>query len=159
VYWDGCTAHLLPASRRQHPQPAVPVRTTPRPGPPPTPHTGRSRLGYDRDRILLVQYADLNLHQLRHSAATHLGEAEVPLQLIMGKTRHKDARPVKRYVKPRRRSHRKVTEILAPPPPYRSTGARSGQHVLSRLSVNSCEYGPASRYGGRRALNTERSLV
>ncbi|MGV9776433.1 tyrosine-type recombinase/integrase [Streptosporangium sp. NPDC003464] len=51
------------------------------------PHTGRARLGYDRSRVLLDKYAGLDLHQLRHSAATHLGEAEVPLQLIMGKTR------------------------------------------------------------------------
>ncbi|GLW06959.1 hypothetical protein Misp01_20890 [Microtetraspora sp. NBRC 13810] len=47
------------------------------------PHTGRARLGYDRARVLLEKYAGLDLHQLRHSAATHLGEAEVPLQLIM----------------------------------------------------------------------------
>ncbi|GLW13112.1 hypothetical protein Misp01_82400 [Microtetraspora sp. NBRC 13810] len=53
------------------------------------PHTGRARLGYDRARVLLDTYAGLDLHQLRHSAATHLGEAEVPPQLIMGKTRHK----------------------------------------------------------------------
>ncbi|WP_285780717.1 hypothetical protein [Microtetraspora sp. NBRC 13810] len=62
------------------------------PGPPPgdmCPHTGRARLGYDRARVLLDTYAGLDLHQLRHSAATHLGEAEVPPQLIMGKTRHK----------------------------------------------------------------------
>jgi len=32
------------------------------------------------------------LHQLRHSAATHLGEKSVPLQLIMAKTRHKSPR-------------------------------------------------------------------
>ncbi|MEU7749871.1 hypothetical protein [Nonomuraea sp. NPDC049158] len=41
-------------------------------------------------------YAGLDLHQLRHSAATHLGEAEVPLQLIMGKTRHKNPRTAMR---------------------------------------------------------------
>ncbi|TMR89288.1 tyrosine-type recombinase/integrase [Nonomuraea basaltis] len=40
----------------------------------------------------LDTYAGLDLHQVRHSAATHLGEAEVPLQLIMGKTRHKNLR-------------------------------------------------------------------
>ncbi|WP_440107628.1 hypothetical protein [Streptosporangium sp. H16] len=45
------------------------------------PHTGRARLGYDRARALLDKYAGLDLHQLRHSAATHLGDAEVPLQL------------------------------------------------------------------------------
>jgi hypothetical protein len=34
------------------------------------PHTGRARLGYDRCRVLLDHYAGLELHQLRHSAAT-----------------------------------------------------------------------------------------
>ncbi|WP_327581447.1 hypothetical protein OHA25_36435 [Nonomuraea sp. NBC_00507] len=56
------------------------------------PLTGRARLGYDRARVLLDKYAGLDLHQLGRSAATHLGEAEVPLQLIMGKTRHKNPR-------------------------------------------------------------------
>src|SRR5437764_511619 len=42
----------------------------------------------------------LDLHQLRHSAATHLGGQKVPLQLIMAKTRHKSPRTVMRYVKP-----------------------------------------------------------
>lgn len=51
-------------------------------------------------RVLLDKHAGLDLHQLRHSAATHLGEAEVPLQLITGKTRHKNPRTALRYVKP-----------------------------------------------------------
>jgi hypothetical protein len=64
------------------------------------PHTGRARLGYDRARVLLKQYTatggsgGLELHQLRHSAATHLGDQKVPLQLIMAKTRHKSPRTV-----------------------------------------------------------------
>lgn len=78
------------------------------------PHTGRARLGYDRARVLLEKYAGLDLHQLRHSAATHLGDAEVPLQLIMGKTRHKNPRTAMRYVKPGPEAIAKVTEILAP---------------------------------------------
>jgi integrase len=78
------------------------------------PHTGRARLGYDRARVLLDTYAGLDLHQLRHSAATHLGEAEVPLQLIMGKTRHKNPRTAMRYVKPGPEAIAKVTEVLAP---------------------------------------------
>ncbi|MER6009011.1 tyrosine-type recombinase/integrase [Nonomuraea angiospora] len=54
------------------------------------------------------------MHQLRHSAATHLGDAEVPLQLIMGKTRHKNPRTAMRYVKPGAEAIAKVTEVLAP---------------------------------------------
>ncbi|MEV4172442.1 hypothetical protein [Nonomuraea sp. NPDC049709] len=49
-----------------------------------------------------------------HSAATHLGEAEVPLQLIMGKTRHKSPRTAMRDVKPGAEAIAKVTEVLAP---------------------------------------------
>ena len=37
-------------------------------------------------------------HQLRHSAATHLGEQGIPLQLIMAKTRHRSPRTAMRYV-------------------------------------------------------------
>lgn len=76
-----------------------------RPGPRDiSPHTGRARLGYDRARVLLRQYTaisssdGLELHQLRHSAATHLGDQKVPLQLIMVKTRHKSPRTAMRYV-------------------------------------------------------------
>ena len=36
------------------------------------PETGRMRLGYDRARALIKHYTGLQLHQLRHSAATHL---------------------------------------------------------------------------------------
>ncbi|MEU4537285.1 tyrosine-type recombinase/integrase [Streptosporangium sp. NPDC023825] len=76
--------------------------------------TGRARLGYDRARVLLDKYAGLDLHRLRHSAATHLGEAEIPLRLIMGKTRHKNPRTAMRYVKPGAEAIAKVTEVLAP---------------------------------------------
>ncbi|MFI7422654.1 tyrosine-type recombinase/integrase [Nonomuraea sp. NPDC049684] len=62
----------------------------------------------------MEKYADLDLHQLRHSAATRLGEAEVPLQLIMGKTRHKNPRSAMRYVNPGVEAIAKVTEVLAP---------------------------------------------
>ncbi|MEV0758331.1 tyrosine-type recombinase/integrase [Streptosporangium sp. NPDC050280] len=79
------------------------------------PHTGRARLGYDRARVLLEKYAGLDLHQLRHSAATHLGEAEVPLQLIMGKTRHKNPRTAMRYARPGSEAVAEITGILAPP--------------------------------------------
>ncbi|GAA2667934.1 site-specific integrase [Nonomuraea recticatena] len=49
---------------------------------------------------MLDTYTGDDLHQLRHSAATRLGEAEVPLQLITGKTRHKNPRTAMRHVKP-----------------------------------------------------------
>ncbi|MFG1965709.1 tyrosine-type recombinase/integrase [Nonomuraea sp. NPDC049028] len=125
VYWDSGTAHLLPrllrlpdGSTRTHGPLFLPERR-PVPARRPSavdicPHTGRARLGYDRARVLLEKYAGLDLHQLRHSAATHLGDAEVPLQLIMGKTRHKNPRTAMRYVKPGAEAVAKVTEVLAP---------------------------------------------
>ncbi|HUR09504.1 MAG TPA: tyrosine-type recombinase/integrase [Nonomuraea sp.] len=110
-------ATAAPGRQHAHARSAVPVRTPPGPRPAAAdicPHTGRARLGYDRARVLLEKYAGLDLHQLRHSAATHLGEAEVPLQLIMGKTRHKSPRTAMRYVKPGAEAIAKVTEVLAP---------------------------------------------
>jgi hypothetical protein len=94
VYWGTGTAHLLPrllrlpdgTSRTSGPlfvseRKPVPAR---RPGPRDIcPHTGRPRLGYDRCRVLLRNYTITNgadaweLHQFRHSAATHLGDKKV----------------------------------------------------------------------------------
>ena len=115
-------APALAAPARQHfsyERTAVPVRTQPVPARQPAPrdicpHTGRARLGYDRCRVLLDHYAGLELHQLRHSAATHLGDAKVPLQLIMAKTRHKNPRTAMRYIKPGGEAVAEITGILGP---------------------------------------------
>ncbi len=125
MYWDTGTARLLPrllrlpggASRTSGPlflseRKPVPAR---RPAPRAIcPHTGRARLGYDRCRVLLDHYAGLELHQLRHSAATHLGDVKVPLQLIMAKTRHKNPRTAMRYIKPGGEAAAEITGILGP---------------------------------------------
>lgn len=85
------------------------------------PHTGRARLGYDRARVLLKKHTAtasgrrLDLHQLQHSAATHLGDQKVPLQLIMAKTRHRSPRTVMRYVRPGDAAMAEVTSLLGPP--------------------------------------------
>jgi len=76
------------------------------------PTTGRARLGYDRARILLDQHSGWDLHQLRHSAATQLGDQGTPLQLIMAKTRHRNPRTAMRYVKPSGEAVAEVTELL-----------------------------------------------
>ena len=127
VYWDTGTAHLLPRLLRL---PDGTVRTSgplflaarrPVPARRPAqhdicPHTGRARLGYDRARVLLKKYTGgLELNQLRHSAATHLGDQKVPLQLIMAKTRHKSPRTVMRYVKPGDAAVAEITTLLGPP--------------------------------------------
>ena len=54
------------------------------------------------------------MHQLRHSAATHLGEQGIPLQLIMAKTQHRNPRTAMRYVRPGAEA---VAEVTALPEP------------------------------------------
>ena len=115
AYWDAGTARLPPPQLRLpdgHPdgpirargplfladRKPVPAR---HPGPEHIcPHTGRPRLGYDRVRILMDKHLGLDPHQLRHSAATRLGEQKVPLRLIMAKARHKNPRTAMRYTRP-----------------------------------------------------------
>jgi site-specific recombinase XerD len=131
VYWASGTAHLLPRLLRS--RTAGPVFLSERrPGParrPPAkdicPHTGRARLGYDRTRVLLDHYTRTDtspgwdLHQLRHSAATHLGDANAGLQLIMAKGRWRNPRTAMRYVKPGAVALAEVTELLDTAPPRR----------------------------------------
>ncbi|WP_232295502.1 site-specific integrase [Parafrankia sp. EUN1f] len=83
ITWGTGTAHLLPRLIAGRERGSL-LLSASRPGPhrratPPRdlcPETGRARLGYDRAWILLSQYGDgLGLHQLRHGAATHLGDA------------------------------------------------------------------------------------
>jgi Phage integrase family len=83
-------------------------------------------LGYDRARVLLDRYTSpgqgrpgWDLHQLRHSAATHLGEANAGLQLIMAKGRWRNPRTAMRYVKPGGEAVAEVTELLDIAPPRR----------------------------------------
>ena len=95
-----------------------PAKPTPARQPPARdicPHTGRPRLGYDRARVLLHRYTGWRPHQLRHSAATHLGEKKVPLQLIMAKTRPRSPRTAMRYVHPGAAAVAEVTELARSP--------------------------------------------
>ena len=126
VHWGTGTAHLLPrllrlpdgSSRSSGPLFLASRKPVPARRPPARdicPHTGRARLGYDRARIVLKNLTGWQLHQLRHSAATHLGDQKVPLQLIMAKTRHKSPRSAMRYVHPSPTAVAEVTELLAPP--------------------------------------------
>lgn len=126
VHWGTGTAHLLPRLLRladgttRTSGPVFLAQRRPVPARRPSsrdicPHTGRARLGYDRARILLKAHTGWELHQLRHSAATHLGEKNVPLQLIMAKTRHRSPRTAMRYIKPGPAAVAEVTELLDPP--------------------------------------------
>ncbi|MEX5637096.1 tyrosine-type recombinase/integrase [Parafrankia sp. FMc2] len=124
ITWGTGTAHLLPrliAGRTRGPL----FLSAHRPGPHRRattdprdlcPDTGRARLGYDRARILLGQHGDgLRLHQLRHSAATHLGDANTSANVIMAKTGHRSLRSVQRYVKPGLAAVHQATEALSSP--------------------------------------------
>jgi integrase len=73
------------------------------------------RLGYDRARVLIKQHIGLNLHVLRHSAATHLGESGADANLIMAKGHWKSIRTVARHTKPGLAAVIKATELLDPP--------------------------------------------
>ncbi|MGH3565290.1 MAG: tyrosine-type recombinase/integrase [Pseudonocardia sp.] len=55
------------------------------------------------------------MRQLRHSSATHLGEANVSANVIMTKTGHKSLRSVARYVKPGLAAVREATKVLSSP--------------------------------------------
>ncbi|GAA4232565.1 hypothetical protein FHR32_002183 [Streptosporangium album] len=52
---------------------------------------------------------------LAEVADTEIGQAEVPLQLVMGKTRRKNPRTAMRYVKPGSEAIAAVTKHPAPP--------------------------------------------
>ncbi len=118
VYWSSGTAHLLPRLVRGRTRGPV-FLSHRRPGPARRPaaqdlcpDTGNARLGYDRARILLGRYTGWDLHQLRHSAATHLGEKNVELQTIMAKTRHRNPRSAMRYIKPGAEAVADATDLL-----------------------------------------------
>lgn len=89
------------------------------------PETGRIRLGYDRARTLIKQFTGLELHQLRHSAATHLGDKGADATVIMAKTHHKSIRTAARYTKPGLAAVTAATELLDPPHRRGRTAATS----------------------------------
>jgi integrase len=65
------------------------------------PSSGRARLSYRRaEELFSVASGGWTLHQLRHSALTHLAEADVGLPLLMAKSRHASLRSLQRYARP-----------------------------------------------------------
>ncbi|MGI8902417.1 MAG: site-specific recombinase, partial [Solirubrobacteraceae bacterium] len=65
------------------------------------PATGRGRLSYRRaEELFHAASGGWTLHQLRHSAITHLAEADVGLALLMAKSRHTSLRSLQRYARP-----------------------------------------------------------
>jgi integrase len=67
------------------------------------PDTGRARLSYRRAEALFREASGgWTLHQLRHSALTHLAEQNASLPLLMAKSRHTSLRSLQRYAPPGR---------------------------------------------------------
>ena len=124
ITWGTDTAHLLPrliAGRERgplflsnhRPGPYRRATTAPRDL---CPETGHARLGYDRARILLAHYGNgLRLHQLRHSSATHLGEANVSANVIMAKTQIPAVSAAIRQTRTRRCTPGHRDALCAPP--------------------------------------------
>lgn len=105
IVWASGTARLLPrylSGRRRGPvfvtkrQPNVVPADRDR-----CPDTGLGRLSYQMAWKLFSEASSgATLHQLRHSALTHLGEDGVSAVLLQAKSRHQDPRTLARYSKP-----------------------------------------------------------
>jgi len=93
---DGRTYGPLFLSSRPPAATRVPATTDVDPGRP-----GLARLSYRRAAEAFSDASGgMVLHQLRHSALTHLAEAGVPTVLLMAKSRHQSLRTLQRYVHP-----------------------------------------------------------
>jgi integrase/recombinase XerC/integrase/recombinase XerD len=74
------------------------------------PVSGRARLSYRRAAELFTDASGgWTLHQLRHSALTHLAEDGVDVALLRAKSRHASLRSLERYVRPSEASVAKLT--------------------------------------------------
>jgi integrase len=107
LHFASGTARLLPkvvAGRTRGPlfltsRPPAPSRTVAMSDLDPA--TGQARLSYRRAAEIFTDASDgATLHQLRHSAITHLAEDGVPLVLLMAKSRHVNLRTLQRYARP-----------------------------------------------------------
>ncbi|MGO4615712.1 tyrosine-type recombinase/integrase [Nocardia sp. 2YAB30] len=127
VYWDAGTARLLPRLIKDRTSGPVFV-THRRPGPGKyladrdiCPDTGLARLSYDQARNLLDAATAIDgigtgwdLHELRHSGLTHLGESGASLLELMAKSRHRKPENLRRYFKPSPQAMRDLTSLLGP---------------------------------------------
>ncbi|WP_329084037.1 tyrosine-type recombinase/integrase [Streptosporangium sp. NBC_01469] len=127
LYWDAGTARLLPrllkgrtrgpvfvAHRRPGAGKVVSARDV-------CPDTGLARLSYGQARALLDEHTATSgpgtgwdLHEFRHSALTHLGQAGASLLMLMAKSRHKKPENLRRYFKPSPEAIAELTSLLAP---------------------------------------------
>ncbi|HLI56678.1 MAG TPA: site-specific integrase, partial [Actinomycetota bacterium] len=107
VHFASGSARLLPRlirDRRKGPLFLSSLRPSPARAPAAAdldPTTGKARLSYRQAQDLFGRYSDgLTLHQLRHSALTHLAEAGEPAPLLMAKSRHRSLQTLQRYARP-----------------------------------------------------------
>lgn len=74
------------------------------------PVSGHARLSYRRAAELFTEASGgWTLHQLRHSALTHLAEEGVDVALLRAKSRHASLRSLERYVRPSEASVARMT--------------------------------------------------
>jgi integrase/recombinase XerC/integrase/recombinase XerD len=74
------------------------------------PSTGHARLSYRRAAEMFTEASGgWTLHQLRHSALTHLAEDGVDVALLRAKSRHTSLRSLERYVRPSEAAVAKLT--------------------------------------------------
>jgi integrase len=107
IHWASGTARLLPKVMEGRTRGPLFLSTRP-PAPSRTPAltdldpaTGRARLSYRRAAEIFTHATDgATLHDLRHSALTHLAEDGVPTILLMAKSRHSSLATVSRYARP-----------------------------------------------------------
>jgi integrase len=79
------------------------------------PETGRARLSYRRAGALFRETSGgWTLHQLRHSALTHLAEQNTSLPLLMAKSRHASLRSLQRYARPGAEAVAALTAVTDP---------------------------------------------
>ena len=122
--WDAVTARLLPRPTGERCDGLVSSPDAgPHPGelaPPRCGPGGRVCLSYDRPAALLDQVTTdehaggWNLHDLRHSALTHLGEGGASLPRLMAKSQHRKIETVRTYVRPGIASLDELTALLGP---------------------------------------------
>jgi integrase/recombinase XerC/integrase/recombinase XerD len=74
------------------------------------PVSGHARLSYRRAAEQFAEASEgWTLHQLRHSALTHLAEDGVDVALLKAKSRHRSLRSLERYVRPSEASVARLT--------------------------------------------------
>ena len=112
VFWATTSARLL--DRLLDGRTSGPIFVGDRRPRQPQPHRdlspdGYARLSYRRAEQLFVERTGWTLHQLRHSALTHLAEDGVDVSLLKAKSRHASLRSLEVYLHPSTDSVKRLT--------------------------------------------------